>query len=443
MSDFSPIAWTEGMFLRPQHFQQQDRYYQSQLATIQKRMRSFYWGVNSLSVSQADLALGKFLVSAIEGIFPDQTQLSLPTDAELPQAKELNSEAAGQLIYLCIAENKTNGLNVSDSSDQDITRYKLQDQNIVDITVGHDAIEVLQIVKISSQIKLEKEDRSGFISLPIAKVAEVTPEGAITLDKQYIAPLLCVEACPLIKNKIKHVSGMIKQRSEAIAVRLKGASGVSNGIADFLMLQLLNKYQPIFVHLNNDLLIHPEELYRLLISFSAELATFNNSTRLAPTFIQYQHDNLSAVFSQIFSTINQSLSLVFEQTALELKLEKSQFGIYFTAIKDNTLINKAQFVLAVKASVTHDELRNYLPQQTKVGSVESIRDLVNNQLPGVGLVSLPVAPREIPHHTGYHYFELDKTSPHWSKLVNSGGIAVHFSGNYPELSVELWAINSN
>jgi hypothetical protein len=36
-------------------------------------------------------------------------------------------------------------------------------------------------------------------------------------------------------------------------------------------------------------------------------------------------------------------------------------------------------------------------QQSKVGSVEHIRDLVNLQLPGIGLLPLPVAPRQIPY----------------------------------------------
>ncbi|MDO9524341.1 MAG: type VI secretion system baseplate subunit TssK, partial [Gemmobacter sp.] len=30
--------------------------------------------------------------------------------------------------------------------------------------------------------------------------------------------------------------------------------------------------------------------------------------------------------------------------------------------------------------------------------------------------------------------------PYWAKMTTSGGIAVHVSGEYPGLKMELWAI---
>jgi type VI secretion system protein ImpJ len=55
---------------------------------------------------------------------------------------------------------------------------------------------------------------------------------------------------------------------------------------------------------------------------------------------------------------------------------------------------------------------------------------------------LPVAPRQIPYHAGVVYFQLDADSPYWGKLSTSGGLAVHVSGDYPGLTMELWAIRN-
>ena len=41
------------------------------------------------------------------------------------------------------------------------------------------------------------------------------------------------------------------------------------------------------------------------------------------------------------------------------------------------------------------------------------------------------------------YFELDGSSPYWGKMTTSGGIAIHVSGEYPGLNMELWAIRRN
>ena len=86
------------------------------------------------------------------------------------------------------------------------------------------------------------------------------------------------------------------------------------------------------------------------------------------------------------------------------------------------------------------ELRSLFPQQAKVGSVEHIRDLVNLQLPGIALLPMPVAPRQIPYHAGSSYFELDRGSDHWKQLANSGGFAFHIAGQFPGLNLAFWAI---
>ena len=71
---------------------------------------------------------------------------------------------------------------------------------------------------------------------------------------------------------------------------------------------------------------------------------------------------------------------------------------------------------------------------------EQIRDLVNSQLPGIAINAVPVAPRQIPYHSGYVYFELDRSSALWAQLASSGGIAFHVGGEFPGLKMEFWAI---
>jgi type VI secretion system protein ImpJ len=76
----------------------------------------------------------------------------------------------------------------------------------------------------------------------------------------------------------------------------------------------------------------------------------------------------------------------------------------------------------------------------KLGPVEKIRDLVNLALPGVPVQPMPVAPRQIPFHAGFVYFELDQSNELWGQLKSSGGIAMHLAGDFPGLAMEFWAI---
>jgi type VI secretion system protein ImpJ len=125
-----------------------------------------------------------------------------------------------------------------------------------------------------------------------------------------------------------------------------------------------------------------------------------------------------------------------------IPLQERRYGIRVGVITDRTLLASAVFVLGVKAQIAPEAIRTHFPNHVKIGAVERIRDLVNAALPGIGLRALPVAPRQIPYHSGTTYFELDRSSTYWRELAQSGGIAVHVAGEFPELEIECWAIRA-
>jgi type VI secretion system protein ImpJ len=142
------------------------------------------------------------------------------------------------------------------------------------------------------------------------------------------------------------------------------------------------------------------------------------------------------------SELRASLSVVLETTAIPIELQARKYGVHVAVIPDPELIRSAGFVLAVNAQVPAEQLRARFPSQTKLGPVEKLRDLVNLQLPGIALKPLPVAPRQIPFHAGYNYFELDRSGEMWKQLEKSGGLAMHIAGEFPGLEMECWAIRS-
>jgi type VI secretion system protein ImpJ len=131
-----------------------------------------------------------------------------------------------------------------------------------------------------------------------------------------------------------------------------------------------------------------------------------------------------------------------QENATPIPLAQKKFGISVGTVADRTLFDTAGFVLAARADMPTEELRRRFPQQLKIGPVEKIRDLVNLQLPGIAIQAMPVAPRQIPYHAGFVYFELDRANDLWRELKNSGGIAIHQSGEFPGMTLEFWAIRS-
>jgi type VI secretion system protein ImpJ len=253
--------------------------------------------------------------------------------------------------------------------------------------------------------------------------------------------MLHAPAQQVLDGYLREVHGMLFQRGEALAARLvqPGRAGVGE-IADFLLLQVVNRHQPLFAHLQRLPVLHPERLYELCLGLAGELSTFRDQRRPA-AYPEYKHDDLAGCFRAVMADLRQSLSMVLEQTAVPIDLQDRKSGVRVAIIADIELQRTANFVLAVNAQMPGDALRARFPTQVKIGPAERLRDLVQLQLPGITLRALPVAPRQIPYHAGFTYFELEtRGNELWKQLETSGGLAMHIAGDFPGLALEFWAI---
>ena len=76
-----PVFWGQGMFLQPQHFQQQDRYHEARLQRALQLLVPFCWGVKSLAINETALRTCICEVERCELVTWDGTLLRLHDDA--------------------------------------------------------------------------------------------------------------------------------------------------------------------------------------------------------------------------------------------------------------------------------------------------------------------------------------------------------------------------
>ena len=213
-------------------------------------------------------------------------------------------------------------------------------------------------------------------------------------------------------------------------------------ISDFLLLQTVNRWQPLMAHWADAGNVHPEALFATLVQVAGELSTFTAPDKRAKAYPAYRHDDLQRSFAPVVADLRRSLSAVLDSNAVAIPLQEPRFGIRVGTIADRNLLRSSQFVLAVSADIPGEQIRRLFPNKVKIGSVEHIKELVNVALPGIAVLALPVAPRQIPFQAGAAYFELDRGSPHWQQMKNSGGLGIHVSDEFPNLRLELWAIRA-
>jgi type VI secretion system protein ImpJ len=444
MTWHNKVLWTEGMFLQPQHFQQQDRHSTRQLEGRIAALQPWPWGFAALQIDDAALLQGRVMLASARGVLPDGLAFAIPGDDPAPIAFDVPADARDALVVLALPLSRA-GVPESDVEAGEggamPPRWRAATVDAADVHSASLREAPLQVGRLNLRLLLESEANEGYTALGVVRVIERRADGRVVLDSTYVPPMLHVPSHAVLDSHLREVHGMLHQRGEALAARLAQPGRAGTGeIADFLLLQAINRFQPLFAHAQRLPLLHPERLYELCLGLAGELSTFREQRRPI-AYPEYRHDDLAGCFRVVMTDLRQSLSMVLEQNAIPIDLQERKHGIRVAIVSDLELLRNAAFVLAVNAQMPGEALRMRFPTQVKIGPAERIRDLVNLQLPGVTLRALPVAPRQIPYHAGFTYFELEtRGNELWKQLETSGGLAMHIAGDFPGLALEFWAI---
>ncbi|MBN3761816.1 type VI secretion system baseplate subunit TssK [Burkholderia sp. Ac-20365] len=442
MSWNSKVIWSEGMFLQPQHLQQHDRYLQTQLETRAAGLRPYSWGLTALEIDEQLLKLGKLALLSCAGVMPDGTPFNLPADDDLPEPLDIPEGTRNTLVALALPVRRPGIAETgNEASGENFARHRVTELEVGDSNDPNAAPALMQIGKLRVRLALEPDVANAYAVLGIARVVERLPDNRVVLENDYSPPCLDYRVGRRLAAFVDDLVGLLHQRGEALAARLAqpGVTGVAE-VSDFLLLQIINRHEPLAAHLSTMTGLHPEALFQISVQLAGELATFSQTTKRPPVYPVYRHDRLRETFAPVIDDLRASLSMVMDPHAVPIPLEERKFGLRVALVPDKNLFASATFVLAVRAQMPAEHILTGFAPQVKIGPIERIRDLVNLQLPGIGLRALPVAPRQLPFHAGFTYFELDRGNDLWKQFATSAGMALHVAGDFPGLAMEFWAI---
>ena len=445
MSWSSKVIWSEGMFLQPHHLQQHERHLERLIEGRSQSIATYPWGFAKLEVDDASAGLGKVALTSARGVFPDGTPFDFPSLDGGPLPLEIPLSTKDERVVLAVPLRRPGALE-ADVEGRDVTgltRYLMSEAEVTDSTLASAHPAMVQVGELRLSLMLERDATDAYATMPIVRVQERRSDGLVEFDKRFIPPVLAIRCVNSLSGYIAEIVGKLHRQGDELAKRLAhpGRGGVAE-IAEFLLLQTINRFEPVFRHLGEVATIHPTTFYAHCLMLAGDLSTFSREGRRPRDYPTYVHDDLQSCFGPLMEDLWHSLSMSHEQNAIPIELLDRKHGVRIAKIADLELLRSATFVLAVNAQMPGDALRARFPTQVKVGPVERIRDLVNLALPGIALHAQPVAPRQLPYHAGFTYFELERGGELWKQLQLSGGLAMHIAGEFPGLELEFWAIRN-
>jgi type VI secretion system protein ImpJ len=435
-------VWSEGLFLRPQHFQAAERGAASALHARFDAAQAYPWGIVELKLSD-DLAQGgKVGVERLVAVLPDGEVVRIPADAPPPAPFAVDDQVRGSVVHLTLPADQPGVVAFAypHAADADVARHHIVEAELVDATDPARAQDVIEVARANLRFGIAEAERTGRTTIGLARIREVQGR-RIFWDEAYIPPVLDIRASAVLVGYLIDTLGRLDTRQDELSLRaVEGADGGTETFAAYLLLQLLNRWQPELRHLSRLERVHPERLFTAFVAFAGELATFTRADRRPEAFPDYAHEDLEACFRPVMAALRAGLSTEFTRSAVQLELKQLQPGAYASTITDRTLYDQGRFYLAVSTRRPAEQVRQSLPSVVKIGSVVRMQQLVQSALPGVPLTPVAAPPPQIRVMPGYLYFELDRSAPEWRDFATAPALGLHIAGEWPDLDMELWCV---
>src|SRR5262252_6201492 len=299
MSWDNRVIWSEGTFLQPQHLQQHDRYLEAYVELRTRALRPYSWGFSELELDESLLELGRLAVRKARGGLPDGTPFDCPARDPLPAPLDIPATLRDSLVVLALPVRQP-GVDEADLSGgpaDGLARYVAGELEVKDTNASFDRTALIQIGRLRLQLLKEADVTAAYTVLGVARVIERRADNRVMLDQGYIPPMLDSGAWPALASLLRDVHGLLHQRGDALATRMSqpGPGGIAE-IAEFLWLETINRFEPIFAHLAATTPLHPEALYTVCLSLAGELSTFTRDSRRPIAYPVYRHDDLEHSF---------------------------------------------------------------------------------------------------------------------------------------------------
>jgi type VI secretion system protein ImpJ len=442
------VVWTKGMFLSPQHFQAQDRYFDDLIHSRFGASHFANYGVTAVEVDAEAIANGLFKLTSARGVMQDGEFFDMPNSDELPASREFAAHwptsVATLDVFLCLPERRLNARNVTlpgqrDESGPADTRYLSDTLLAPDDNQGGDEKPV-QLGKKTFRLLFGTEFRDGYSLMRVAQL-ERSATGIPMLRASFVAPCLDLASSDYLMGVLRRQVEILLTKSASLSgprrERGKAAAGFSPAETDkFWLLHTVNSYLPELKHIFKTRHGHPEPAYVAMLRLAGALSTF--ALAGGPGDLpDYDHDELGPCFTALDARVRDLMEIVIPSKYRSIPLTLGDRFIWAGSIDDDNLFKSSQFFLAVSASMGVSDIIQKVPQYLKMATPDDLDRVVRNAISGVGLRHTQVVPKEIPMKLDNQYFQINQTGPLWERIVLLRRIAVYAPGEVVDPKMEV------
>lgn len=443
MSHGDRVLWSEGLFLRPQHLQEQDRHTETLVRGALQAGWLQSWGFRSLALDQALADAGQIAVTEARGLFRDGTPFAIPETMDPPAPVAIGRDTPAGAVLLALPLEMPGGASFDPAhAAPSGARFRGRITRVRDAVAGGGESEEIEIARPVAALIAPGGDAGGYTTLPVAGLTGLRADGGVAFDEAFLPPALATAAVPFYGQLLQEVVTGLDRIAEAHGRMVLGGAGRS--VENLLVLELANAARPRLAHMLAQDAFHPADLYLELAGLAGRMATYGSGSRRLSELPAYDHLAPGPAFAALTDTLRSLiLSLRFvEPKSRALPVMKHATNIWKVRIDSPEVLEGSRIVVRVGSELSDDALRKIFVNQVTVGSAGEFDALWKSRLPGIALKPLHSQPREIPYDGDRLCLELDRKSEHWTSLRDAPGFVIGVSGVLPsEPQLDCFAVH--
>ena len=266
------IYWRQGLFLSPQHLQQQDLFHEGQRQYFWTLRQPFGWGLRHLAIREDGLQNHDFEVLECElvardGLLVRVSQRANQRNTELhPRNFKQFLDPTGRAlsVYIGIPRYQPGQPNLSANPEArgpgtTPTRYCLKTAICPDVFDLESPESEIHFIKYNATLLFDREENFATAdrTFELIKIAELLPSSGerpgVCLATNYIPPVLTISSSEVLMERLCGIRDLLTSRAKEFADirRQRGIRATATSMQEILrlvMLQSLNRYAPVLHH---------------------------------------------------------------------------------------------------------------------------------------------------------------------------------------------------
>lgn len=442
------VLWGEGLFLRPQHFQQQDLYHERRLHDSVSAVHPYAWGIGKLQVDRDALASNGLRLLELSLRFQDGELYDAPGADELPDAIDLHHLLQSQqsvTYYAALPAFKPFGGNFSQPGQaKEAARFTQANRDTSDLYTHAAQAELAYLTK-KLRLVSEFEPRDSYTHLPLLRLRRAAA-GGFEMDPAFVPPSLSVAAAPPLFLQLRRLLDALQAKVSALYGHHREPSRNviefrSGDMSSFWLLHTASSAFASLTHHYHHPGLHPERLYEALLGVAGGLMTFSKSWTLAD-LPPYQHNDPGPSFEKLHQIIRELVDTVISSKYFAIALNQVRPSYYSGMLDSGKIDVKTAFYVAVSANMPLVELVDVVPLRFKVGAPDDVEKFVLSALPGVRLQHAPQVPAAVPVRPDTCYFSVEAKGQMYERMLQAKSISIYVPSGMQELKLELVAVAS-